>query len=105
MAHSKIFLSNGVEVKAAPVGYSWTTLFFGFFPALFRQDWLWAVILFITGLVSSGIIPIIFSFFYNKVYINSLLKKGYKLHGTLPPTVTEDALKAYLGVLNIPKAD
>jgi len=35
------FKSKNQVVKNAPVGFSWTTLFFGFFPALIRGDWLW----------------------------------------------------------------
>ena len=31
-------------MKLAPVGYSWTNLFFGFFVPLFRGDWKWAVL-------------------------------------------------------------
>ena len=68
MAHATIQLTNGIEVKNAPVGFSWTTFFFGFFVPLFRQDWLMAVVLLILGLISSGLIPMAFGFFYNKMY-------------------------------------
>ncbi|QEA53602.1 DUF2628 domain-containing protein [Loigolactobacillus coryniformis] len=74
------------QLKQVKVGFSWTTFFFGFWPALFRGDWLWAVIgliiqLFI-GLPSYGIgasiYSIIFAFIYNRIYINKLLSQGYQ---------------------------
>jgi hypothetical protein len=72
-------------LKNAKLGFSWTTFFFGFFPALFRGDLKWAAIMFITsvvvGIFTLGIgawIPgIIFSFIYNNMYIKELLEKGY----------------------------
>ncbi|WP_169085691.1 DUF2628 domain-containing protein [Paenibacillus sp. PL91] len=72
-------------VKEVKVGFSWTTLLFGFFPALFRGDLKWAVIMFIisaaVGVFTVGFgawIPgIVFSFVYNKIYIKELLEKGY----------------------------
>jgi hypothetical protein len=80
----KLRNSAGV-VKEVKVGFSWTTFFFGFFPALFRGDLKWAVIMFITavavGIFTFGIgawVPgIIFSFVYNKIFIKDLLDKGY----------------------------
>jgi hypothetical protein len=83
--HVRLQNSAGV-VKDVKVGFSWTTFFFGFFPALFRGDLKWAVIMFITavavGIFTFGIgawIPgIIFSFVYNKIFIKDLLDKGYR---------------------------
>lgn len=76
-------------VKQCKVGFSWTTLFFGFFPALFRGDWKWALIMFFSSMIigaitigiggfGGGLIPIIFAFLYNKLYIKDLLESGYK---------------------------
>lgn len=63
-------------LKNCQLGFSWTTLFFGFFVPLFRGDIIFASIM----LISTLIIPflwIIFPFIYNKCYIKSLLEKGY----------------------------
>ncbi|CAM4119183.1 hypothetical protein [Lederbergia lenta] len=73
-------------VKDVKIGFSWTTFFFGFFPALFRGDLKWAAIMFVSsvaiGLITFGFggwIPgIIFSFIYNNIYIKDLLEKGYR---------------------------
>ncbi|MED1201779.1 hypothetical protein [Heyndrickxia acidicola] len=73
-------------VKQVKVGFSWTTFFFGFLPALFRGDLKWAAImLIIEGVLGSftfgigaGITGIVFSFVYNKIHIKDLLEKGYR---------------------------
>lgn len=87
MAHSKINLKNPIigTCKSAPVGFSWTTFFFGPLPALFRGDIKWAAIIFfasvLVGIFTSGIgvivTAIIFGFVYNKNYISDLVAKGY----------------------------
>jgi hypothetical protein len=101
MAHAVITLTNGVEVKNAPVGFSWTTFFWGPFPALMRGDWKWGVILLIGAALTSGFTSIIAGFVYNKFYIKDMLAKGYKVN-SMPPNVTDDTLKAYLGTVEIP---
>ena len=75
----KISLINNVtrEIREVPVGYSWTTLFFGFFPALFRSDYKWAFIQFVAEAITGGLAQIFFSFTYNKYHINELINKGF----------------------------
>lgn len=89
MAHGTVTLVNPItdEVKSVPAGYSCTVLFWGCFPALFRQDWknfgILAVTLVVSGLLGIGFIPlIIFSFIYNdKMCLKDLLNSGWKIKG------------------------
>lgn len=67
---------NGVLTECK-VGFSWTNLFFGFLTPLFRADIKWAIIQFILAIVSYSVSLWVFPFFYNKIYIKSLLNKGY----------------------------
>ena len=79
MAFSTINLKHPeFEVtKQVPVGFSWTVLFFGCFPALFRGDWKWAIVMLLLALFTFGISHLVFIFLYNKLYLNSLLDKGF----------------------------
>ena len=77
-------------IKKAPVGVSWTTLFFPSLPALFRGDIKWFIIQLI--LAWTLICPIIFAFIYNKQYINALLERGFKVKDVEGGTL-EDAKK------------
>ena len=83
----RVVLANEAGVtKDVKVGFSWTTFFFGFFPALFRGDLKWAAIMFILSVIlgaftlgiGAWICGIVFSFVYNKIYIKELLEKGYR---------------------------
>ncbi len=69
---------NNGFIKEAPVGFSWTVMFFGIFPPLLRSDWKWAFIMFIAGLITFGFSHLIFIFVYNKLYIKDLIGSGYK---------------------------
>ena len=76
-------------VKDGYYGFSWTTFFFGFFPSLFRGDF----ITFIGGFIISVIIAIftlgfgalfiniIWAFMYNKYYTRKLLERGFAFAG------------------------
>ena len=80
MAFTSIIFENPNTgaIKEAPVGFSWTTFFFGPFPALFRGDWKWAVIMFILAFITAGLSSLVFMFIYNKTYIKDLIGSGYK---------------------------
>jgi hypothetical protein len=77
-------------VKDGYYGFSWTTLFFGFFPALFRGDFITFiggfVVLVIIALVTFGIgaflIGLVWAFMYNKYYTRRLIERGYVLAGS-----------------------
>lgn len=72
-------------VKRGFYGFSWTTLFFGFFPALFRGDFITFLggfaVLIVLGIftigIGSGIAMIVWAFWYNKYYTRKLLERGY----------------------------
>ena len=71
--------------KAGFVGFSFTTLFFGFFVPLFRGDILWAVIMFIMQIgvlvptfgMGNIVLGIILGCIYNKIYTTKLLTSGW----------------------------
>ncbi len=79
MASAKVVLKHSTSglLKEAPLGFSWTTLLFGFLPALFRGDIKWAIIQFLVSMVTFGFSWPVFPFFYNKLYVRGLLEKGY----------------------------
>ena len=79
MAYATINFKNPVtgSMKAAPVGFSWTTLFFSFFPALFRGHLLGALIIIGVSVATFGAASIVFPFVYNKMYIKHLISEGF----------------------------
>ena len=109
MANDNIHFKNPNtgEMRKAPTGYSWTVLFFGFIPPLFRSDWKGAGLIFTLNIVvfiflgdfapdpavASVWVGIVFSFFYNKLYIKGLVKKRFQAymvdHGVLTELVNK----------------
>lgn len=93
---SKLILQhpNTGIIKSAPVGFSWTTLFFNWFPALLRGDFKWFII---QLLLSPFLLPqLIFAFTYNKIYLQRMLEKGYKVKSTGGASIS--TLNAKLGM-------
>jgi len=80
------------ESAEAPLGYSWTTLFFGLLPAVFRGDWKWAGIMLLVGIVTSWLSAIlIFPFIYNRLYLTKMLRQGWKVAAVKGGTIGEVA--------------
>lgn len=80
MAYTTIIFKNPYtgSMKEAPVGFSWTVFFFGFFPALFRGDFKWFAIILILAFCTFGFSNLVFMFMYNKLHIRDLIGAGYK---------------------------
>lgn len=84
-------------------GFSWTTLFFGFFPSLFRGDFITflggfaisVIVVMMTLGIGAFLIGFVWAFKYNKYYTRKLLERGYEFNGT--PQANERAAAA-LGV-------
>ena len=77
-------------IKDGFYGYSWTTLFFGFFPALFRGDFVTfmgvfvvvVILAFVTWGVGCFVAMFVWAFIYNDYYTKKLLERGYEFAGT-----------------------
>ena len=80
MANNTIYFENPRtgKMKEAPVGFSWTTFFFGPMPMLFRGNWKWFAICFILTLITGGMSGLVFMFIINKLCIKGLIGDGYK---------------------------
>jgi hypothetical protein len=79
MAYDSVVLKNPNtnETRTAPVGVSWTTLFFGFIPAISRKDYNGALVQFLCACCTLGFSNWYFLFKYNNRYIASLIQDGY----------------------------
>lgn len=88
MAYATLTFKHSLigAVRVAPVGFSWTTLFFGFFPALLRGHWIWALVIAVINVFTFGLAGLVFAFIYNKSYIKYLIGEEYKVtHASQDP--------------------
>ena len=88
--------STGIS-KSGFYGFSWTTFFFGGFPALFRGDIIIGLVVVVLNLLTWWIAGVIWSFFYNKHYTHKLVEKGYVFAGSDSEIA---AAKSALGIIN-----
>jgi hypothetical protein len=65
------------QIRKVPQGFSWTTLFFGYFPALFRSDFKMAFVQVLLVLPTFGISCLVFPFIYNGIYERELREEGF----------------------------
>lgn len=74
---------NGFQRKA-PLGFSWTTLFFSGIPAAMRGHWGMAFLQWFLFWVTAGLSWLVFPFIYNRIYFNSLINDGYTVDPETP---------------------
>jgi len=69
------------------IGFSWTSLLFGCFPAIFRGDWfgcllyvgLSVLLAVLTLGIGNIVLMIVWAILYNKWHLKRLIEKGYRL--------------------------
>ncbi len=83
-------------MKKGFFGFSWTTLFFGGFPAIFRGDLVIGLVFIVLQLLTWGFAGLVWAFIYNKSYTTKLIEQGYELDDH--PSV-ESRARAKLGVV------
>lgn len=66
-------------VKMAPVGFSWTSLFFSGFVGIFRGDTVKGVLWIVLSCIFPLLTQIIQACIYNKTYITDLIERGYRV--------------------------
>ncbi len=76
-------------------GFSWTTLFFGGIPAIFRGNLVIGLIVIVASMITLGLASIIWAFIYNKKYTLGLLEQGYVFAET---EAKNEMARAALGV-------
>lgn len=64
------------EYKSIPMGYSWTSLFFGVFVPLWRADIVGFLLQLGLAFITCGASWLVVPFLYNGRYVNRLLKSG-----------------------------
>ena len=77
MSNNTVYLEKNGITKEAPIGFSWTTLFFGAFPALFRGDFKWFFIQVFCALFTFGASTLVFMFVYNKLSLKDKIMDGF----------------------------
>lgn len=91
MAYAKLYLEHPStdQIKTAPLGFSVTSLFFGPWVFAWRHDYLmislWLLMAAALILVNFPwlLFPVytVQAFFYNRMYLNRLLKSGWRMRG------------------------
>ncbi len=86
-------------VSKAYVGFSWTSLFFGPWPLLFRNEWgfflIFLIVYIVVAMVTLGIgafvLGIVWAFYFNKWHMRRLIEKGYAIDESQPEGLVAEA--------------
>lgn len=73
--------SNNASNTIGYEGFSWTCLFFGPFPALFRGDLIGFLAMVATAIPTAGFAGIVWMFVYNRWHYSRLISRGYQPAG------------------------
>jgi NADH:ubiquinone oxidoreductase subunit H len=94
---SYVLITNSIETKKIPLGFSFTTLFFGGVPLMIRGAWFAGIMLSIMSMITFGIVNVFMAFVVNKSYLNEKLNKGWKIKAAVG--ISEAELKSHISAL------
>lgn len=87
MAFTRLVMQNpnSADVKHAPIGFSWTSLFFGPLVPLFRGHYAGFAFWLVASLFTGGLAIAVQAFIYNRRYLMNLVNNGYKVQHSPTP--------------------
>ena len=88
---------NSRGIKEAPVGFSFTTLFFGGIPALMRGHAGLGLVQILLAIITWSLSSIVFACIDNKMYVRYLVGEGSKVAG-ISLSKSKEALFAEIGI-------
>lgn len=87
-------------IRTAPIGFSWRLLQFGALLPMYHGEWKLCLLVIGCGTLTFSVSNIALAFFYNKLYVRSLIAAGFLARGTEEGCIAE--AEAHLG-LNLPR--
>lgn len=98
MAHNIIFFQNPHtgKTRRAPVGYSWTVLFFGPLVFLSRKEWALFGVTLVLTILTLHLSNVLLSFKVNRMYVQMLINLGYRVSNL--QRGTEEQVSEELGI-------
>lgn len=116
MAYAKVTVSDGIDIKTIPVGFSWSSLFLGWIVPMWRGEWAVGCLFLLIGISGTAlqlngqyILGVVVSlpawwlpFCFNRWHLRKLiLEKEFKVLSR-NNQITDAKLHAELGIDSIP---
>lgn len=86
--------------RTAPIGFNWRLLQFGALLPMYQREWKLCLLVVVGGALTFSVSNVLLAFFYNKLYVRSLIAAGFLARGTEEGCIAE--VEAHLG-LSLPR--
>lgn len=86
--------------RTAPIGFNWRLLQFGALLPMYQREWKLCLLVTVGGALTFSVSNVLLAFFYNKLYVRSLIAAGFLARGTEEGCIAE--VEAHLG-LSLPR--
>jgi hypothetical protein len=81
--------------RTAPMGFNWRLLQFGALLPMYQREWKLCLLVVVCGALTFSVSNVLLAFFYNKLYVRSLVANGFLARNTEEGTI--DQAEARLG--------